>query len=89
VHAGERPDFTPDVRARLEERATRPTLTPREQQVVELVALGMRNKEIAASLAISEETAQVHVKNILAKLDAKDRTAAVNVAIRRGIIHIR
>jgi len=89
VHAGERPDFAPDVRARLEERATRPTLTPREQQVVELVALGMRNKEIAASLAISEETAQVHVKNILAKLDAKDRTAAVNVAIRRGIIHIR
>ena len=57
--------------------------------MVELVAVGMRNKEIAASLAISEETAQVHVKNILAKLDAKDRTAAVNIAIRRGIIHIR
>lgn len=89
VHAGEQPAFPPDVRARLAERASRPTLTPRETQVVELVALGMRNKEIAASLAISEETAQVHVKNILAKLEAKDRTAAVNVAIRRGIVHIR
>ena len=89
VHAGEQPAFPPDVQARIAERAAKPRLTPREQQVVELVALGMRNKEIAASLAISEETAQVHVKNILAKLDAKDRTAAVNVAIRRGIVHIR
>jgi two-component system, NarL family, response regulator len=89
VHAGQQPDFTAEIKARLAERAARPTLTPREQQVVELVSLGMRNKEIAATLGISEETAQVHVKNILAKLDAKDRTAAVNVALRRGIIHIR
>lgn len=88
VHAGENPDLTAEVRTRLAERAARPTLTAREQQVVELVSLGMRNKEIAAALAISEETAQVHVKNILAKLDAKDRTAAVNIALRRGIIHI-
>jgi two-component system NarL family response regulator len=89
VHAGQQPDFTAEIKARLAERAARPTLTPREQQVVELISLGMRNKEIAAALGISEETAQVHVKNILAKLDAKDRTAAVNVALRRGIIHIR
>jgi two-component system NarL family response regulator len=89
VHAGQQPDFTADIKARLAERAARPTLTPREQQVVELISLGMRNKEIAAALGISEETAQVHVKNILAKLDAKDRTAAVNVALKRGIIHIR
>ncbi len=89
VHAGEQPEFSPEVQTRLDERAAKPTLTPREQQVVELVALGMRNKEIAASLAISEETAQVHVKNILAKLEAKDRTAAVNIAIKRGIVHIR
>ena len=64
------------------------TLTPREVQVVELIAQGMRNKEIAAALGISEETAQVHVKNILAKLKVKDRTAAVSVALRRGIIHM-
>jgi two-component system NarL family response regulator len=78
----------PEVVARLAERAAKPSLTAREVQVVELIAQGMRNKEIAAALGISEETAQVHVKNILAKLDVKDRTAAVNVALRRGIIHI-
>jgi len=89
VHAGESADLTSDVKARLAERAARPALTPRERQVVELVSLGMRNKEIAAALAITEETAQVHVKNILAKLEAKDRTAAVSIALRRGIIHIR
>lgn len=89
VHAGGSPSLGADVRARLAERASRPTLTAREQQVVELIALGMRNREIAVALAITEETAQVHVKNILAKLGAKDRTAAVNVALRRGIIHIR
>lgn len=88
VHAGQAPVISPDVQARLAERATGPTLTPREIQVVELISTGMRNKEIAAALGISEETAQVHVKNILAKLKVQDRTAAVNVALRRGIIHI-
>lgn len=87
VHEGKQP-IGPDVEARLAERATRQHLTPREVQVLELVAQGMRNKEIAAALGISEETAQVHVKNIFAKLKVKDRTAAVNVALRRGIIHI-
>ena len=46
-------------------------------------------REIAAALRISEETIQVHVRNILLKLEAKDRTAAVNIGLRRGIIHIR
>jgi two-component system, NarL family, response regulator len=87
VHAGIQ-SLGPEVEARLAERAAGPTLTPRELQVVELVAQGMRNKEIAAALGISEETAQVHVKNILAKLKVKDRSAAINVALRRGIIHI-
>lgn len=87
VHQGT-PSLSPDVAARLAERAAKPALTGREVQVIELIAQGMRNKEIAASLGISEETAQVHVKNILAKLDVKDRTAAVTVALRRGIIHI-
>ena len=49
----------------------------------------MRNKELAASLGITERTAEVHVRNILTKLNVKDRTAAVSVAIRRGIIHLR
>jgi two-component system NarL family response regulator len=86
VHAGERP-VSPSVQALLSERAGRPTLTPREVQVVELIAQGMRNKEIAVSLGISEETAQVHVRNILAKLKVQDRTAVIQVAVRRGIIH--
>jgi DNA-binding NarL/FixJ family response regulator len=87
VHAGEHP-VSPDVAARLAERAGNPTLTPREIQVIELVAQGMRNKEVAAALAISEETAHVHVRNILAKLKVKDRSAAITVALRRGIIHL-
>ena len=87
VKAGEHP-MPADVEARLAERATRATLTDREVQVVELVAQGMRNKEIGVSLGISETTVQVHVKNILAKLQVQDRSGAITAAIRRGIIHI-
>lgn len=76
------------VQARLAERAAHPTLTSREVAVMELVAQGMRNKEIAAMLSISEATICVHLKNIFAKLDVHDRTAAVGVALRRGIVHI-
>ncbi len=87
VHEG-RPTLAPEVRARLAERSHQMQLTPREVQVVELISQGMRNKEIAAALGISFETAQVHVKNILAKLKVQDRTAAVGVAVRRGIIQL-
>jgi DNA-binding NarL/FixJ family response regulator len=87
VHAGGRP-MAPDVRARLDKRAAQPTLTPREIQVLQLVSQGKRNKEIAAILGLSEDTVPVHVKNIFAKLRVNERTAAVNVALRRGIIHI-
>jgi DNA-binding NarL/FixJ family response regulator len=87
VQAGEHP-MPADVEARLAERATRATLTDREVQVVELVAQGMRNKEIGVSLGITETTVQVHVKNILAKLKVQDRSGAITAAIRRGIIHI-
>jgi two-component system, NarL family, response regulator len=87
VHAGQRA-LLPDVQSKLDERATRPSLTPREVQVTELIGRGLRNKEIAAELHISEETVQVHVKSILTKLSVNDRTAAVNVAMRRGIIHL-
>jgi DNA-binding NarL/FixJ family response regulator len=87
VHAGGQP-LAPDVRARLDARAAQPTLTPREVQVLQLVSQGKRNKEIAAILGLSEDTVPVHVKNIFAKLRVNERTAAVNVALRRGIIHI-
>ena len=88
VPGGRRP-IRPDVRAALDERAAAPTLTAREIQVMELVAEGRRNKEIASSLSISEETVQVHLRNIFSKLKVSERTAALNVAIRRGIVHIR
>ena len=87
VHAGRR-TLPPDVLARLEERAASPTLTPREIEVMRLVASGRRDKEIAVALSISSQTARVHMKNIFAKLGVSDRTEAMSVAIRRGIIHI-
>lgn len=88
VKAGRQPTVSPEVQARLAERSVRPELTPRELEILQLISQGMQNKEIAASLGISEATAQVHVKNILAKLDVRHRTAALNVALRRGIVHI-
>jgi two-component system NarL family response regulator len=88
VHDGERP-IPSNVAAVLDARKTRPSLTPREVDVVRLIAQGLRNKEIAVALGISEETAKVHVKNILSKLNVSDRAAVIPVVIRRGIIHIR
>ena len=88
VHAGRRV-VTPDIQQALDERARLPTLSVREWQVLELVAEGMRNKEIAAALGISGDTVGMHVKNLYTKLDVHDRTAAVAKAIRRGIIRIQ
>lgn len=76
------------VRTRLQERASRKRLTPRELQVLELIAEGMRDKEVAGVMGISHETVHMHVKHILWKLDARDRTAAVRTAMRRGIVHM-
>jgi DNA-binding NarL/FixJ family response regulator len=87
VYAGGRP-IPPDVAAILASRAAYATLSPREIEVLELIADGYRNKEIAAELRISNETVKVHVKSILTKLTVSDRTAAVTVAVRRGIIHV-
>ena len=87
VHAGGRP-MAADVKARLADRAARPTLTKREVRVLQLVLRGKRNKEIAEALAISDETVEVHLKNIFTKLEVHDRTAAVYVALRRGILHV-
>lgn len=88
VHAGERP-VVPEVQARLAERATMPTLTSREIEVLQLISQGLRNKEVGAMLGITEGTVQIHVKNIFAKLNVNDRTGAVQVAVRRGLIHMR
>jgi two-component system NarL family response regulator len=87
VHEGNRP-VTPEVEAGLESRRQQPPLTPREIQVVRLITDGLRNKEIAVALGISEQTAKVHVKNILAKLRVNDRAAVIAVAVRHGIIHL-
>jgi two-component system NarL family response regulator len=88
VHAGERP-VVPEVQARLAERASMPTLTSREVEVIQLISQGLRNKEVGAMLGITEGTVQIHVKNIFAKLNVNDRTGAVQVAVRRGLIHMR
>lgn len=88
VHGGERV-LPPEIAAALELRASQPTLTYRELQVLELLATGMRNKEIAAELGISADTASAHVKSIFQKLNVHDRTAALAEGLRRGIIHIR
>lgn len=88
VHAGERP-VTPEVQARLAERASMPTLTSREIEVIALISQGLRNKEVGAMLGITEGTVQIHVKNIFAKLGVNDRTGAVQVAVRRGLIHMK
>jgi DNA-binding NarL/FixJ family response regulator len=87
VHAGGHP-LPPDVARILASRQDHPTLTPREIEVLHLIARGYRNKEIAGDLGISQETAKVHVKNVLTKLGVSDRSAAIAVAARRGIIHL-
>lgn len=88
VHAGQRP-VVPEVQARLAERATMATLTSREIEVMQLISQGLRNKEVGAMLGITEGTVQIHVKNIFAKLGVNDRTGAVQVAVRRGLIQMR
>jgi DNA-binding NarL/FixJ family response regulator len=87
VHAGQRA-IPPDVAATLALRAKQPALTLRELQVLELLATGKRNKEIAADLGISSDTARAHIKSIFVKFNVHDRTAALAEALRRGIIHI-
>ncbi|HEY5564501.1 MAG: hypothetical protein A3H97_22995 [Acidobacteria bacterium RIFCSPLOWO2_02_FULL_65_29] len=87
VHAGGRP-ISAEIAARLTERTAQPLLTPRELAVLKLIAEGLHNKEIATALGITEETVHSHLKNIFTKWHVGDRRAAVNVAVRRGIIHV-
>lgn len=76
------------LRERLERRRSRPQLSRRELQVLQLLAEGRTNKEIAAALSLSEVTIKVYVGRILQKLEAQDRTQAVTTALARGIIHL-
>jgi len=85
VHAG-RKAMAPDVASQIAERAGEESLTPKEIDVLRLIASGNANKEIAAQLSLTEETVKSRVKNILDKLGANDRTHAVSIGLKRGII---
>ncbi len=87
VHAGQK-RLAPEVAAEIAEHATAGALTPREIDVLRLISDGNANKEIAAQLSLTEETVKGHVKNILAKLGAKDRTHAVTIGLKRGIFDL-
>jgi DNA-binding NarL/FixJ family response regulator len=87
VHAGKK-RIPPEVAARLAEHVSDEALTEREKDVLKHVAGGNRNRDIAQRLFISEETVKVHVKHIMEKLGANDRTEAVTIALRRGIIDL-
>jgi DNA-binding NarL/FixJ family response regulator len=87
VHAGKKM-IPPEVAAHLAEHMGEEALTTRELEVLQEVAGGNRNRDIAGRLFITEETVKVHVKHIMEKLGAKDRTEAVAIALRRGIIQL-
>jgi DNA-binding NarL/FixJ family response regulator len=87
VHAGQK-WLSAEAAAELAEHAGEEGLTTREIEVLRLVAGGNANKEIAAQLSIGEDTVKRHVTNILAKLQANDRTHAVTIGLRRGIIDL-
>jgi len=87
VHAGQR-RVPPEVAARLAEHLGDQDLTARELEVLHLIRDGYRNKQIAEELAIAETTVNFHIKNLVDKLGANDRTHAVTIAVRRGLIDI-
>jgi DNA-binding NarL/FixJ family response regulator len=87
VHSGKRL-MPPEVAERLSEHFPQVALTPREIEVLQYVAKGYGNKEIGVRLGTAAGTVKMHLQNILSKLGASDRTHAVTLAIRRGIIYI-
>jgi DNA-binding NarL/FixJ family response regulator len=87
VHAGQK-RIPPEIAAELAEHAGEEDLSPRELEVLGLVARGNANKKIAARLAITEETVKSHITKILAKLRANDRTHAVTIGLKRGVIDL-
>jgi DNA-binding NarL/FixJ family response regulator len=88
VHAGKRTHVPPEVAARLAEHLGDEDLTVRELQVLRLIRDGYRNKQIADQLTIAEATVNFHIKNLVDKLGANDRTHAVTIAVRRGLLQI-
>ena len=87
VHAGKR-NVPAEVAALLAEHLGEEDLSPRELQVLQLIRDGCKNKQIADQLSISENTVNFHIKNIVDKLGANDRTHAVTIALRRGLLQI-
>jgi len=87
VHTGKK-QIPPQVAARLAEHLSDDKLTGREIEVLREIAGGNRNRDIAEKLFITEETVKVHIKHIMEKLGANDRTQAVAIGLRRGIIHL-
>jgi len=87
VHSGRR-HIPPDVASRLAEHLGDENLTARELEVLRLIRDGHRNKQIADELMISETTVNFHIKNLVGKLGANDRTHAVTIALRRGLLQI-
>ena len=87
VHVGRR-HIPVAVAEKLAEHLGSEKLSERELQVLRQIATGKRNKEIGAALGIAEDTVKMHVKNVLEKLEVNDRTEAVTVALRRGILHL-
>jgi DNA-binding NarL/FixJ family response regulator len=87
VHAGKK-RVPPDVAAQLAEHMGLESLTVREIEVLQEVGGGNRNRDIAKRLFISEETVKVHIKHIMEKLGANDRTQAIAIAVRRGIVQL-
>ncbi len=80
--------LSPRVEARLAERNARPTLTPREMDILRLIVRGWSNKEIGADLGISETTVKGYLKALFLKLGVVDRTQAAIAAVQHGIIHL-
>jgi two-component system NarL family response regulator len=87
VHQGQR-FIPPAIANRLAERIPRSELTARELEVLKLIVKGMSNREIAATLFITEGTVKIHVNNLLGKLGVSDRTKAATTALQRGIVHL-
>jgi len=87
VHAGQKV-VQAELAAKLAEHIGEDTLSPREVEVLVLVAAGNRNRDIGERLCIAEETVKTHLRHILEKVGAKDRTEAIAIAVRRGIIRL-
>jgi DNA-binding NarL/FixJ family response regulator len=87
VHAGKK-KIPPEIAAHLAEHYSDEALTSREVEVLRQIAGGNRNRDIADKLFITEETVKVHIKHIMEKLGANDRTQAVAIGVRRGIIQL-